>query len=127
MKTYLTEQEFVNVFWKFYERSMTANYNADTSDKILWGMFQEYETDVKETLEGSLWNIDEYERDKSIELIGYQFHKSVRQTDVIPAKHIDGIVWTCMQTAPVFWKALERACKVLQSADAADVYKDEVL
>ena len=125
MKTYLTEQEFVNVFWSTYERKMTNNYNAELSDKILWSMFQQYEKDVKETLEGSLWNIDEFTGGNANELIGYQFHKSFRQVDVIPAKHIDGIVWSCIQDAPVFWKCMDKACKILVSEDLAENYKDE--
>jgi hypothetical protein len=89
-------------------------------------MFQSYETDIKETLEGSMWGIEEFTGEKASELIGYQFHKSFRQTDVIPAKHIDMILWTCIQDAPIFWKCMDRACKVLVSSDAAEIYKDEV-
>jgi len=71
-------------------------------------------------------NIDDYEGENAVDLIGYQFHKSFRQTDIIPAKHIDGIVWGCIQEAEVFWKTMNRACKILQSEDAAELYKDEV-
>jgi hypothetical protein len=46
--------------------------------------------------------------------------------DVIPAKHIDSIIWSCIQDAPVFWRAMERACKILVKEDAAELYKDEV-
>lgn len=125
MKTYLEPEEFVNVFWKLMDRKMSANYNADTSDKIIWSMFQEYETEVKETLEGAMWNIDEFDGENASDLIGYQFHKSFRQVDVIPSKHIDSIVWSCMQDAPVFWKCMERACKILTSKDLAEDYKEE--
>ena len=126
MKTYLSSKEFADLFFKKYESRMTANYRAELGDRILWSMFQQYEKDVKETLEGSMWNIDEFEGDNAIDLIGYKFHKSFRQVDVIPAKHIDGIVWTCIQDAPVFWKCMEKACKILTSKDAAEIYKDEV-
>lgn len=126
MKTYLTPEQFVELFWSLMDRKMTANFNPSTSDKIIWAMFQEYEKDVKETLEGAMWGIDEFESDNANELIGYQFHKSFRQVDVIPAKHIDGILWSCMQDAPIFWKCLERACKILTSKDAAEIYADEV-
>lgn len=125
MKTYLTEQEFADLFFKTYELKMTANYSAEVSDRILWHMFEQYEDIVKETLIGAMWNIEEYDGEKAIDLIGYQFHKSFRQVDVIPAKHIDGILWTCMQESPVFWKSLEKACKILTSEDAAEIYKVE--
>lgn len=128
MKTYLTPEQFVNVFWSLYDRKMSPHHSphAGVSDRIIWSMFQEYEKDVKETLEGSLWGIDEFNGENADELIGYQFHKSFRQTDVIPAKHIDGIVWSCIQDAPVFWKCMERACKILTNEAAAEIYADEV-
>lgn len=126
MKTYLSPEEFVNVFWHLFERKMQSNYSAEISDKIIWSMFQEYEKDVKETLEGSLWNIDEFTGENANELIGYQFHKSFRQVDVIPAKHIDSIVWSCMQEAPVFWKCMEKACKILASEELSENYKEEL-
>jgi len=124
MKTYLTSEEFVDLFFKTYEQRMTGQYNAELSDKILWSMFQQYEKDVKETLEGSMWNIEEFTGENAIDLIGYQFHKSFRQTDVIPAKHIDGIVWSCIQEAPLFWKCMEKVCKILVSEDADEIYKE---
>lgn len=124
MKTYLTSEEFVDLFFKTYKQRLTGQYNAELSDKILWSMFQQYEKDVKETLEGSMWNIEEFTGENAIDLIGYQFHKSFRQTDVIPAKHIDGIVWSCIQEAPLFWKCMEKVCKILVSEDAAEIYKE---
>jgi hypothetical protein len=99
---------------------------ANQCDRIIASMFSEYEKDVKDTLEGSMWGIEDFEGNNANELIGYQFHKSFRQTDVIPAKHIDGILWSCMQDAPLFWYAMERACRILVSEDAAELYKDEV-
>lgn len=126
MKTYLSGEEFANLFFRDFETRMVGKYNAELSDRIIWSLFQQYEKEVKETLEGSMWNIDEFEGDKAIDLIGYQFHKSFRQTDVIPAKHIDGIIWSCIQNAPIFWKCLEKSCKILTSEDAAEIYKDEV-
>lgn len=127
MKTYLTSEEFVNVFWNLMDSRLTKyNSNATTGDNIIWSMFRQYEKDVKETLEGSMWGIEEYENaeNNASSLIGYQFHKSFRQTDVIPAKHIDGIIWACIQDAPIFWKCMDRACKILVSEDAAELYKD---
>lgn len=126
MKIYLTSQEFADLFFKLHEQKMSRNYGARVTDRIIYNMFCEYEQDVKETLEGAMWNIDDYEGEKASELIGYQFHKSFRQTDVINAKHINGILWSCMQDAEVFWKTMEKACKILQSEDAAEIYKDEV-
>lgn len=128
MKTYLTEKEFVKLFWEFYERKMSPSHSphAGVSDRIVWSMFQTYEKEVKETLEGSMWQIDIFQGENAKDLIGYEFHKMFRQTDVIPAKHIDGIVWSCLQDAPVFWKCMEKACKILTSEDAAEIFKDEV-
>lgn len=127
MKTYLTDKEFADLFFKLHDRAMTSNYDATGADRIIHSMFCEYDTEVKETLEGAMWNIDEFTGDKAIDLIGYQFHKSFRQVDVIPARHIDSILWICMQDAPVFWKVLEKACKILVSKEAAEIYKDEVV
>lgn len=124
MKTYLTEKEFVKMFWEFYERKMS--FRAEASDRIVWSMFQTYEKEVKETLEGSMWDIANFQGENAVELIGCQFHKMFRQIDVIPAKHIDHIVWSCLQEAPIFWKCMEKACKILTSEDAAEIFKDEV-
>ena len=128
MKTYLTEKEFVKLFWEFYERKMSLSHSphAGISDRIVWSMFQTYEKEVKETLEGSMWQIDIFQGENAKDLIGYEFHKCFRQTDVIPAKHIDCIVWSCLQDAPIFWKCMEKACKILTSEDAAEIFKDEV-
>lgn len=125
MKTYLTTEEFATLFFNKYGRSMQATFNASVADRIIWSMFQEFEKDVKETLEGAMWNIDEFTGDNASELIGYQFHKSFRQTDPIDARYINGILWTCMQDAPIFWKTMDRCCKILVSEEAAEVYKDE--
>jgi hypothetical protein len=126
MKTYLTSTEFSKLFFEQFKQKM-QNYNRaeSTSDRIIWHMFSEYEKEIKETLEGSMWGVDEYTGESAIDVIGHSFHKSFRQTDVIPAKHIDGIVWSCMQDAPIFWKCMEKACKILTSEDAAEIYKDE--
>ena len=40
------------------------------------------------------------------------------------AKHIDGIVWSCIQEAPLFWKCMEKVCKIFVSEDAAEIYKE---
>jgi len=127
MKTYLTPKEFVDLFWHFFvTRLERYDRTASQCDMILANLFSQYEKDVKETLEGSMYGIEEFEGDNANNLIGYQFHKSFRQVDVIPAKHIDSIIWSCIQDAPVFWRAMERACKILVKEDAAELYKDEV-
>lgn len=128
MKTYLTDTEFVEVFWRELERRMDYHYGtgASTGDTILWYLFRKYEKDIKETLEGSLYGIDEYSGDKASNLIGYQFHKSFRQVDVINDPCIDTVIWTCLQDAPVFWKCMDKACKILISADLAEHYRESM-
>lgn len=128
MKTYLTPEQFTNLFWSFMERKMSS-YNRSTTlgDKIIWSMFQEYKKDVMETLEGSMWGIDIFIGERAVDLIGPQFHKSFRQTDVIPAKHIDMIIWSSMQDATVFWSCLDRACKALTNEGAIDLYDWDVV
>ena len=123
MKTYLDSTEFADLFFRLYGQRMTNTINASVSDTIIWRMFQEYEKDVKETLKGSMYGIDDYQGDNAIDLIGYRFHKSFRQVDVIDARHIDGIIWACIQDAPVFWNQLTKACKILQSGDAEFICK----
>lgn len=121
MQTYLTSQQFAKVFWDIFDTRMSyRSAGANQCDRIIWAMFQQYHKDVMETLEGSLYGIEEFTGDNANELVGYQFHKSFRQVDVIPAKHIDSIVWSCMQDAPMFWKCMERACKTLTNKDLAD-------
>lgn len=127
MKTYLTSGEFADLFFKLHDRKMQNNYGASVTDRIIYSMFSEYEKDVKETLEGAMWDIDNFEGDDATNLIGYQFHKSFRQTDVINAKHIDGILWSCMQDAPVFWKTIEKACEILTNENLSAHYKEEML
>lgn len=127
MKTYLTPKEFADLFWHFFvTRLERYDRTASQCDMILANLFRQYEKDVKETLEGSMYGIEEFEGDNANNLIGYQFHKSFRQVDVIPVKHIDSIIWSCIQDAPVFWRAMERACKILVKENAAELYKDEV-
>lgn len=125
MKTYLTSEEFANLFFSKYETKIKYGH-PELGDRILWAMFQQYEKDVKETLEGSMWGVDEYTGESAIDVIGCQFHKSFRQTDVIPAKHIDGIVWQCINDAPMFWRVMEKVCKILTSESAAEIYRDEM-
>lgn len=126
MKTYMSSAEFANLFFTIFEQKMSQNHNAEVSDRIIYSMFTEYEKDVKESLEGAMWDIEEFDGEDASHLIGYQFHKSFRQIGVIEAKHIDSILWTCMQDAPIFWKTMEKSCKILTSEDAAEIYKDEV-
>ena len=128
MKTYLNSEQFVDVFWQMLERRMGRDHTASVCDGIVWYLFQRYESDIKETLEGSMWGIEEYENEdnSASALIGHQFHKSFRQTDVIDDPCIDSVIWSCLQDAPVFWSCLERACKILVSEDAAELYRDEV-
>jgi hypothetical protein len=127
MKTYLTPKEFADLFWHFFvTRLERYDSTASQCDMIIANLFGQYEEIVKENLEASMYGIEEFTGEKAIEIIGYQFHKSFRQVDVIPAKHIDSIIWSCMQDAPVFWRAMEKACKILVKEDAAELYKDEV-
>ena len=128
MKTYLSDKEFVELFWQRLSLKMN-NYAAKPSqcDRILWNLFQEFEKDIKETLEGAMWDIDEFTGDNAADSIGYQFHKTFRQTDVIDHRYIDAIIWQCLQDAPAFWQVMNRTCKILTSKEAAEIYKDEVL
>lgn len=127
MKTYLTPEQFTKLFWHTFDTRMSyRSTGANQCDRIIHTMFQLYQKEVMETLEGSLWGIEDFTGENANELVGYQFHKSFRQVDVIPAKHIDAIVWSCMQDAPMFWKCMEKACRILTNVDAAELYADEV-
>lgn len=127
MKTYLTPEQFTSLFWHlFVERLERYDKSASQCDMIIANLFREYEKDVKETLEGAMHGIEEFQGENANELIGYQFHKSFRQVDVIPAKHIDSIIWSCMQDAPLFWRVMEKACRILVKEDAQEVYEYEV-
>lgn len=125
MKTYLTPTEFADTFFKLYGARMNNTMLSSVSDDIVWRMFKQYEKDVKETLEGCLWGVEKYQGDDALDLIGYTFHKRFRQVDVIDSPHIDGIIWTCLQDAPIFWECLAKACHFLTSEDAPKLYKEE--
>lgn len=121
MKTYLTEEQFVERFWQLMEQRLDKyDRAASQCDTILWNLFKRYEKDIKETLEGAMYGIDEFTGDNANDLIGYQFHKSFRQCDIISDPAIDSVIWSCIQDAPVFWKCMEKACKTLTSKDLAD-------
>ena len=124
MKTYLTGEEFAQLFLSMFNRAMSIRAPFSASDKIIHSMFSEYPNDIKETLAASLYGIGEYNGDNAGELVGFQFHKAFRQVGVINAKHIDHILWLCMQDAPVFWRTMDRACKTLTSEGARAVYDE---
>ena len=130
MKIYLNDKQFVNLFWELMERKMESSHTthqfASRCDYILWSLFKSYEVVVKDNLESSLYGIDTYDGAEASAWVGYQFHKSFRQIDVIPDKHIDMIIWMCMQDSPVFWKCMNKACKILTDETAAELYNDEV-
>lgn len=128
MKTYLTSEQFVSLFWALMDRKMNSIHTKTASqcDRILWSLFEVYEKDVKATLKDAMWGIEDFNSERPSELIGYQFHKSFRQVDVIPTKHIDQIIWMCLQDAPVFWKCMDKACMILANEKAAELYDDEV-
>lgn len=128
MKTYLKPEHFVDLFWNLFERKMESIHTKTASqcDKILWSLFKSYEKDIKENLEGAFYGIEDYEGDEASSWIGFQFHKSFRQVDVIQDKHIDVVIWMCLQDAPMFWKCMNKACKILVNENAAELYEDEV-
>lgn len=128
MKTYLSNEQFVTLFWSLFERRMESiqTKTASQCDKILWSLFQRYEKDIKETLEGAMWDIEHYDGNEASAWIGYGFHKSFRQVDVIQDKNIDVVIWMCLQDAPMFWKCMNNACKILANENAAELYNDEV-
>lgn len=126
MKTYLTPEQFSELFYTLFNRKMKYASPPELADTIILDLFNAYEKEVKETLEGSMYGIDDYyEEGNAVDLIGYQFHKSFRQTDIIPVRHIDMIIWTCIREADVFWKVMKRVCKILTSEDGLETYKDE--
>lgn len=124
MKTYLTPDEFAAVFWHWHKIQTHNNPHAGVGDKIAWSLFQDYEKDVKATLAGSLYGIDTFSGSDPTESIGYQFHKTFRQADPIDAPHLNHIIWTCLGDAPLFWKSLEKAGKILISEDLSAHYRE---
>jgi hypothetical protein len=120
MKTYLTPTQFVEVFWNRYKAKSDATLWGTVGDKIAWSLFQAYEQEIKETLVGSMHGIEGYSFVNPIDYIGHQFHKSFRQTDPIDAPHLNGIIWVCLGDAPLFWKCLNHAGKILVSEDLAN-------
>ena len=127
MKTYLTNEQFVTLFWELYTRRLQYNQTgANRCDLILWQLFTEFEKDIKDTLEGSLYGIETYDGEDAGGYIGYQFHKSFRQTDVIEHRYIDSIIWQLLQDAPLFWKCMKNAGNILICVNAEELYNDEV-
>lgn len=127
MKTYLTDEQFVTLFWELYVKRMEFYHiGASQCDKILWNLFTEFEEDIKDTLLGSLWGIDTYDGEEASAWIGYQFHKTFRQADVIEHRYIDAIIWQLLQDAPKFWESMNKACNILTCVNAQELYDDEV-
>lgn len=124
MKTYLTPAEFAAVFWHRHKIQTHNSPHAGVGDKITWSLFQGYEQEIKETLAGSLYGIDAFEGADPVDLIGHQFHKSFRQTDPIDAPHLNHVIWTCLGDAPLFWRSLEMAGKILISEDLSAHYRE---
>lgn len=118
MNVYLTVDQFAKLFWKLYSNSTAKSEKLLISDQILKNIFYDYQEDVIEALKLAVDGIEEFSGTAAIDLIGFQFHKSFRQWEPIEVKHISWIAWTCMQEAPVFWKALTSACEIFTNTEA---------
>lgn len=125
-KTFLTDAEFVEVFWQELSREMSQKFKLALTDRIVWYIFQQFEKEVRETLEGALYGIEKYEGASSLNWIGTQFHEAFRQTDPIDARYLNAIVWECLLDAPVFWECLKKSCMILDSESFAEYYKQLV-
>jgi hypothetical protein len=120
MKLYLSEEQFVDLFWKTYERKMSDAYTASVGDAIAWRIFQEFDVDTKDTLAGAMWNLEEFDDPlMAVHIIGAKFHKSFRQVGPIDAPLLNGIVWTALRDAPMFWSSLDKACKALTNEEVS--------
>jgi len=120
MKTYLTPEQFANLVLVRFNKQVTLTTNPSTGDTILNMLFLYYPEQARGVMMGALWNVDRLE--DSVELInvvGPAVHKTFRQTDVIDSPTIDMTIWYCLRDAEIFWRALERACKIMTSEDAA--------
>lgn len=113
MKLYLTPEQFSKLtLSRFYNKRGT--WTSSISDEILYVLFKEYESDILQVLEGSLWNLDKVDSDiEAVECIGPSFHKTFRQCGVIDSPHIDMVIWKCLTDAPHFWDALTYSSSVL--------------
>ena len=120
MKTYLTREQFADLVFTRFEQRVSETINPSTGDNVLKLMFRNYPKQVRDAMRGTLWDLNLL--DDSVELInvvGPSFHKTFRQTDVIDNPVIDMTIWYCLRDAEIFWRVLERACKIMTSEDAA--------
>ena len=63
-----------------------------------------------EHLEAQVEEALTYDGAKSIDLIGYNFHKGFRSWDPVDGEAINSITWQAISGSNVFWDVLDKVC-----------------
>ena len=68
--------------------------------------------DIKNHLEAQVEDAANYEQ-KSIDIVGYSFHKGFRSWSPLDAEKMNGIIWHAITGSSVFWDVLDSVCTEL--------------
>ena len=118
MTKHLSPSEFSAKFFKLFEEAVYNHRSgfgiANQCDTILAMVFMDecsWHQQMKDHLESQVEQALTYEGQKSIDLIGYQFHKGFRSWDPIDAERINSIAWQAISGSDVFWDVLNKVCE----------------
>ena len=119
---HLSPSEFSEKFFKKFEEAVyrpTVSQNPNHCDSILAMVFMDdcsWHKQLKEHLEAQVADAATYEQ-KSIEIIGYNFHKGFRSWDPLDAERMNSIIWQAISGSKVFWDVLDSVCTELDQGE----------
>lgn len=119
MSKHLTHQQFIKQFLDDY---ISAGFKGPGYDSILVEIFRAHRREVEKHLEGCLTYLDEsiaqgYDG-KTVDFVGYQFHKGFRQWAPIDVPLQNSIAWTCISESDLFWEEFNAVCKLYDEGPA---------
>lgn len=116
MTKHLTPQQFSEKFFKQFEESVyrpSMSQSPNQCDAILAMVFMDdcsWHKQMVEHLESQVNEALTYDGAKSIDLIGYNFHKGFRSWDPVDGERINSITWQAIGGSKVFWDVLDAVC-----------------
>ena len=116
MIKHLTPQQFSEKFFKQFEEAVyrpSMSQSPNYCDSILAIILMDdcsWHNQMKEHLESQVEQALDYEGAKSIDVIGYNFHKGFRSWDPVDAERINSITWQAIGGSKVFWDVLDAVC-----------------
>ena len=116
MQKHLTPSEFSEKFFKQFEDAVyrpSMSQRPNHCDSILANVFGDdcsWHQQMREHLESQVSEALTYDGAKSIDTIGYNFHKGFRSWDPVDSERINSITWTAISGSKVFWEVLDAVC-----------------